>query len=233
MSEERRCVVLLSGGLDSATTLAWAIEKGYAAYAMTVSYGQRQAVEVARARAIAAASSVVEWKEVHVDLGYLRGSALTDSQTPVPKGRSETQMGEGIPTTYVPARNTLFLSLALGWAESLGAGDLFIGANQVDYSGYPDCRPEFLQAFERLARAATKVGVEGGEIRVHAPLIDWSKSQIILEAQRLGVDLAGTISCYDPTAEGTPCRECDACRLRAKGFDEAGFDDPAVSRLNR
>ena len=169
---------------------------------MTVSYGQRHAVEIARARAIAQASSVAEWREVKVDLGYLRGSALTDGETSVPRGRSETQIGEGIPTTYVPARNTLFLSLALGWAESLGASDLFIGANQVDYSGYPDCRPEFLEAFERLARVATKIGVEGAEIRVHAPLIDWSKSRIILEAKRLGVDLAGTIFLLRPHGGG-------------------------------
>lgn len=233
MIASRRCVVLLSGGLDSATTLAWAIERGFTAYAMTVSYGQRHAVEVARARAIAEASAAVEWREVRVDLGYLRGCALTDRQISVPKGRSEAQIGEGIPRTYVPARNTLFLALALGWAESLAAHDLFIGANRVDYSGYPDCRPEFLQAFEKLARAATKIGVEGAGIQVQAPLLDWSKSRIIREARRLGVDLAATISCYDPATDGTPCRECDACRLRARGFEEAGFDDPALTRSRR
>ena len=222
-----RAVVLLSGGMDSAATLALANEAGFESYALTVCYGQRHVLEIDRARAVARQVGAAGHRIVTVDLGHLSGSALTDRGTPVPKDRPEKSIGQGIPPTYVPARNALFLTLALGWAEVLGARDLFIGANAVDYSGYPDCRGEFLRAFERMADAGTKAGVEGDGFRVRAPLLDWTKAQIILEAQRLEVDLGLTLSCYDPGAGGAPCSRCDACRLRARGFEEAGLDDPA------
>ncbi len=224
-----RAVVLLSGGVDSATTLALAIERGFETHALTVRYGQRHAIEVDRARTIARQLGATSHRTVRLDLSHLSGSALTDAATAVPKNRTEDRIGAGIPATYVPARNTLFLALALGWGEVLEAHDLFIGANAVDYSGYPDCRPEFLRAFEQLARLATKAGVEGAGFRVHAPLVDWSKARIILEAQRLGVDLGATLSCYDPGPRGQVCGRCDSCLLRAKGFREAGLRDPAKS----
>ncbi len=224
-----RAVVLLSGGVDSATTLALALERGFETHALTVRYGQRHAIEVERARTLARQLGAASHRTVTLDLSHLSGSALTDATTAVPKRRAEDRIGAEIPATYVPARNTLFLALALGWGEVLEAHDLFIGANAVDYSGYPDCRPEFLQAFEQLARLATKAGVEGADFRVHAPLVDWSKARIILEAQRLGVDLGTTLSCYDPGPRGEACGRCDSCVLRAKGFREAGFRDPAKS----
>jgi len=222
-------VVLLSGGLDSATTLAWALEKGFAAHALTVDYGQRHRLELERASLLATALGARSHRLARVELPTGAGSALTDPALPVPRERTLDQIGEGIPSTYVPARNTVLLSLALGLAEVLGAKALFIGANSVDYSGYPDCRPEFLAAFERLARTATRVGVEGRPIRLYAPLLRLSKAEIVREAVRLGVDVGLTLSCYDPAAGGRPCGSCDACILRAKGFREAGMDDPATS----
>lgn len=222
-------VVLLSGGLDSATTLAWAVERGFRAHALTVDYGQRNRHELARAARLASALGAVEHRLARVELPAAEGSALTDPTTAVPRQRPAGEIGRGIPPTYVPARNTLLLSLALGLAEVLGAQNLFIGANAVDYSGYPDCRPEFLAAFERLARLATRAGSQGGKITVKAPLLRLSKGEIVREAVRLGVDLGETISCYEPGAEGVPCGGCDACVLRARGFREAGIADPTVA----
>jgi 7-cyano-7-deazaguanine synthase len=223
----RRAVVLLSGGLDSATTLAVALREGYEAHALTVRYGQRHAVEVERAGEIATALGAASHRVVAVDLGLLGGSALTDPAIPVPRGRTDDEIGERIPATYVPARNTVLLSVALAWAEVLGARDLFVGVNAVDYSGYPDCRPEFLRAFEALTAVATRAGVEGKRFRVHAPLLEATKAEIVRRALDLGVDLGRTVSCYDPGGDGEPCGECDACRLRQRGFREAGVDDPA------
>jgi 7-cyano-7-deazaguanine synthase len=222
-------VVLLSGGLDSATTLAWALARGFVAHALTVDYGQRHRLELERASQLAAALGARSHRLARVELPTGAGSALTDPTLPVPRDRTIDQIGEGIPSTYVPARNTVLLSLALGLAEVLGARNLFIGANSVDYSGYPDCRPEFLGAFERLARTATRASVEGRPIRLHAPLLRLSKAEIVREAVALGVDVGLTLSCYDPAADGRPCASCDACILRAKGFREAGLDDPAMS----
>lgn len=218
---ERKAVVLLSGGLDSATTLALANAAGFACYALSLDYGQRHRAELAAAQRVAAALRVIEHKVIPLDLTSIGGSALTDSRIAVPE-----QPGQGIPVTYVPARNTVFLSLALGWAEVLGAWDLFIGVNAVDYSGYPDCRPEYIQAFQRLCQLATRAGVEGGTFHVHAPLIEWSKADIIRAGSRLGVDYALTVSCYAANAAGQACGRCDSCRLRAKGFADAGVDDP-------
>jgi 7-cyano-7-deazaguanine synthase len=223
-------VVLLSGGLDSATVLALAVAAGFRAHALTVRYGQRHELEIERAVVLARSLGAHEHRIVALDLAGFGGSALTDPAIEVPRHRSDAQIGAGIPATYVPARNTLLLALALAWAEVLGASDLFVGVNAVDSSGYPDCRPEFLEAFEGLARRATRAGVEGGRLTVHAPLLRWSKGRIVLEARRLGVDLARTLSCYVPDAAGRPCRSCDACRLRARGFEEAGLADPALER---
>jgi len=223
-----RAVVLLSGGLDSATTLALAIEQGYETFALTVRYGQRHAVEVERATGIAQLLGARQHRVVDLDLSFVGGSALTDRAIDVPKARSHEEIESGIPPTYVPARNTVFLSLALSWAEALGACDLFLGVNAVDYSGYPDCRPEFIEAFETLANRATKLGVEERPFRVHAPLLRWTKAQIVQEAVRLGIDPGRTLSCYDPGPAGKPCGQCDACVLRAKGFREAGLVDPIV-----
>lgn len=223
-----RAVVLVSGGLDSATTLAIARAQGFEVYALSVDYGQRHRRELECARRVAQALGAVRHAVVSVDLRAVGGSALTDALD-VPKDRSHDEIGQGIPITYVPARNTVLLSLALGYAEVMGAFDLFIGANALDYSGYPDCRPEFLAQFERLANLATKAAVEGrGVFRVHAPLLQKSKAEIIREGTRLGVDYGLTLSCYDPDAEGRACGRCDSCRLRLKGFDEAGFMDPAI-----
>ena len=216
-----RAVVLLSGGLDSATTLALAREAGFACHAISFDYGQRHRCELAAARRVAAALGAVEHRIVSLGLGELGGSALTDEAIDVP-----TTPTEGIPVTYVPARNTVFLALALGWAEVLGAQDLFIGVNAVDYSGYPDCRPAFIEAFERLANVATRAGVEGRPFRLHAPLIALSKAEIIRRGTALGVDYGLTVSCYDPDAGGRACGRCDACRLRAEGFAAAGVPDP-------
>jgi 7-cyano-7-deazaguanine synthase len=222
----QRAVVLLSGGLDSTTTLALAREQGFACHALSVDYGQRHKRELDCARRVAAALGAVQHTVVAIDLRAIGGSALTDAIA-VPKDRSDDQIGHGIPITYVPARNTILLGLALGHAEVVGAFDIFIGANVLDYSGYPDCRPEFLTAFERLANLATQAAVEGrGTFRVHAPLIQKSKADIIREGRRLGVDYGLTLSCYDPDAEGRACGHCDSCQLRRKGFAEAQVSDP-------
>lgn len=223
-----KAVVLLSGGLDSTTTLAWAKAHGYAPYALSVDYGQRHKIELERARIVAKQLGAVEHRTVSIDLRTLGGSALT-SDAAVPKDRSETAMGVGVSSTYVPARNTILLGLALGYAEVVDALDLFIGANVLDYSGYPDCRPEFLEAFQGLANLATKAGIEGGRFRVHAPLLKMTKAEIVHEGLRLGVDYSATLSCYDPDATGRVCGRCDACLLRAKGFAEAGVPDPAIA----
>ena len=216
-----KAVVLLSGGLDSATALALAMEQGYDCHALSLDYGQRHNAELAAAKRIAQAAAVAEHKIIRLNLDEIGGSALTDPDIAVPQ-----QPGEGIPVTYVPARNTVFLSLALGWAEVLGAWDIFIGVNAVDYSGYPDCRPEYIAAFENLAGLATKGGVEGGRFHIHAPLIKLGKAEIIREGERLGVDYANTVSCYAADEAGRACGLCDACRLRAQGFHDAGVPDP-------
>ena len=211
-------VILLSGGMDSATTLALAKRDGFTCYALSIRYGQRHAVELEAAAGVAKALGAVEHKVVELDLRAFGGSALT-ADIEVPKDRPAEHIGDGIPPTYVPARNTIFLSLALGWAEVLGAFDIFIGATAVDYSGYPDCRPEYLSAFEKLANLATAAGVEGrGSFRIHAPLLHLSKAEIIATGESLGVDFSMTHSCYDPAPDGTPCGRCDACRLREKGL---------------
>ncbi|MFM7833256.1 MAG: 7-cyano-7-deazaguanine synthase QueC [Planctomycetaceae bacterium] len=220
-----RAVVLLSGGLDSATALAVARSQGYELHAISFDYGQRHRFELAAAQKVAQAAAVASHVLFRVDTSIFRGSARTND-IPVPHNRAEAEMSSGIPVTYVPARNTIFLSVALGLAESLQANDLFLGVNAVDYSGYPDCRPEFVQAFEKMANLATKVGVEGGQIRIHAPLIHLTKGQIIQQGLQLSVDYSLTHSCYDPAADGASCGECDSCQLRLKGFAEAGVTDP-------
>jgi 7-cyano-7-deazaguanine synthase len=220
-------VVLLSGGLDSSTTLAIARARGFAPHALTVAYGQRHAAELEAARRVARALGVAEHEVVELDLRAFGGSALT-ADLPVPKGRTDEEIGRGIPVTYVPARNTILLSLALAWAEVLGAWDVFLGINALDYSGYPDCRPEFVEAFERLANLATRAGVEGRRrFTIHTPLIRLSKKEIVKTGLELGVDYGLTLSCYDPDPTGAACGGCDACRLRLKGFAEAGVVDPA------
>jgi 7-cyano-7-deazaguanine synthase len=216
-----KAVVLLSGGLDSVTVLALAREQGFDCYALSLDYGQRHDAELIAASRLAQAANVRAHKVIKLGLGDFGGSALTDNAIAVPDHAEP-----GIPVTYVPARNTVFLSLALGWAEVLGAWDLFIGVNAVDYSGYPDCRPAFIAAFEQLAQLATKGGVEGGQFRVHTPLIELSKAEIIREGVRLGLDYAQTVSCYSADTEGRGCGLCDACRLRAEGFRAAGIADP-------
>ena len=221
----RTAVVLLSGGLDSYTAGAIAKDEGFDLCALTVRYGQLHAQELVAARRVAEALGVRDRLELSVDLAAVGGSALT-GDTPVPKDRALDD--GGVPPTYVPARNTVLLSLALAWAEVLGSQDLFIGVNALDYSGYPDCRPEFVQAFERLATLATKAGIEGRPLRVHTPLIDLTKADIIRRGVELGVDYALTHSCYDPDPDGRPCSRCDSCRLRARGFEEAGLPDPAL-----
>ncbi|HEX4610239.1 MAG TPA: 7-cyano-7-deazaguanine synthase QueC [Urbifossiella sp.] len=223
-----RAVVLLSGGLDSTTTAAVAKADGFDVYALSVDYGQRHRVELERAAAVAKALGAADHRTVTLDLRAIGGSALT-ADVAVPKDRSADDMGHGVPVTYVPARNTILLGLALGYAETVGAFDLFIGANVLDYSGYPDCRPEFLAAFEGLANLATKAGTEGtGRFRVHAPLLKLTKAEIIREGVRLGVDYAATLSCYDPDPVGRACGRCDSCQLRRKGFTEAGVSDPTI-----
>ena len=218
---EKKAVILLSGGLDSATVVAMARAQGYACYTMSFDYGQRHRAELQAAERVAQQLGVVEHKVIGLDLNGIGGSALTDASIDVPE-----VPGEGIPVTYVPARNTVFLSLALGWAEVLGAHDIFIGVNAVDYSGYPDCRPEFVAAFERMANLATKAGVEGLGFRIQAPLQEMSKARIVQEGARLGVDYAATVSCYQADTDGRACGKCDSCRLRAAGFAEAGLADP-------
>jgi 7-cyano-7-deazaguanine synthase len=217
----KKAVVLVSGGLDSATTLALAQEQGYACYALSFDYGQRHRCELEAASRVAESAGVVEHKVITLNLDNIGGSALTDVAIPVPH-----QPTEGIPVTYVPARNTVFLALALGWAEVLGAEAIFIGVNAVDYSGYPDCRPAFIEAFANMARLATRAGVEGKPIHIDTPLIHLSKAEIIQQGSRLGVDYANTISCYEPDTEGRACGQCDSCRLRAAGFEAAGVPDP-------
>ncbi|WP_313210044.1 7-cyano-7-deazaguanine synthase QueC [Stutzerimonas nitrititolerans] len=218
---DKKAVVLLSGGLDSATVVAMAKAQGYSCYTMSFDYGQRHRAELQAAERVASQLGVVEHKVIGLNLNGIGGSALTDSTIDVPEAPEE-----GIPVTYVPARNTVFLSLALGWAEVIGARDLFIGVNAVDYSGYPDCRPEFIEAFERMANLATKAGVEGQGFSIQAPLQNLSKAQIIQEGIRLGVDYAITVSCYQADDEGRACGKCDSCRLRKAGFQAAGVDDP-------
>jgi 7-cyano-7-deazaguanine synthase len=223
-------VVLLSGGLDSYTAAAIAAREGFALHALTIHYGQRHAQEIAAARAVARALGVARHLEIPLDLRGIGGSALT-SDEPVPRDRAIVP--DEIPSTYVPARNTIFLSLALGWAEAIGARDLVIGVNALDYSGYPDCRPEFIEAFERLATLATRAGVEGERFRIHVPLIQLSKADIIRRGLALGLDYGLTHSCYDPHADGAPCGRCDSCLLRARGFAEAGIPDPLLTRAPR
>jgi 7-cyano-7-deazaguanine synthase len=225
-----KAVCLLSGGLDSSTCLALARHEGFECYALSFDYGQRHRVELEAAKRVAAALGAVRHMVFGLDLRAFGGSALTD-EIEVPKGRSAAEMGQGIPVTYVPARNTIFLACALAWAETLEASDIFLGVNAVDYSGYPDCRPEFVEAFERMANLATKAGVEGRtRIHIHTPLIRLTKAAIVKFGRDLGVDFALTWSCYDPDAQGRPCGACDSCLLRAKGFEEAGVPDPIGRR---
>ena len=218
-------VVLVSGGMDSAVVLAIAREAGFDVHALSVRYGQRHTSELDAADRVAQSLGAIAHKTVHVDLRSIGGSALTDDIA-VPTDDDGHEIGQGIPSTYVPARNTIMLSVALGWAEVLGSSDLFCGVKAVDYSGYPDCRPEFIAGFEALANLATKAGAEGSRFRVHAPLMRMSKADIVREGLRLGVDFAQTVSCYQADADGRACRHCDACRLRAQGFAEAGVADP-------
>ncbi|QDU62596.1 7-cyano-7-deazaguanine synthase [Planctomycetes bacterium Pan216] len=229
MSEQqKKAVVLLSGGLDSATALAIAQEQGFRPFALSFRYGQRHAIEIASAQRVARNAGVEEHRVVDIDLGAFGGSSLTDDLA-VPKGRSDEEMSGGIPLTYVPARNTIFLSYALAWSEVLGTGDIFIGVNAVDYSGYPDCRPEYVEAFERMANLATKAAVEGTcPVTIHTPLVRLTKAEIIRRGHSLGVDYGATLSCYDPGSDHMPCGACDSCQLRAKGFAEAGLKDPAL-----
>jgi 7-cyano-7-deazaguanine synthase len=225
MNRRPKAVCLLSGGLDSATCLACALREGFECYALSFDYGQRHKVELEAASKVAAAQGAAEHRVVRVDLRGFGGSALT-ADIEVPKLRRREEMGRGIPVTYVPARNTIFLSFALAWAEVLEASDIFIGVNAIDYSGYPDCRPEYIQAFEQMANLATKAGVEGRtKIKIHTPLIRLSKAEIVRLGDSLGVNFGMTHSCYDPGPDGRPCGACDACLLRRRGFEEAGIED--------
>ena len=221
----RRAVALLSGGLDSATVLAICRAEDFAAHALSFRYGQRHVQEIAAAAKVAQSLGVLEHRIAEIDLRLFGGSALT-SNIEVPKGRSATEMAGGIPITYVPARNTIFLAYALAYAETICADDIFLGVNALDYSGYPDCRPEFIRAFEQLANLATRAGVGGARFQIHAPLIEMTKAEIIRRGASLGVDYSLTHSCYDPTSEGLACADCDSCQLRLKGFREAGLEDP-------
>ena len=221
----KHAVVLLSGGLDSATTLGIARSRGYETYALSFDYGQRHRQELDAARKIANSLAAKEHRIIKIDNQIFAGSALIND-VDVPKSRSEEEIGRGIPPTYVPARNTIFLAHALAWAETIPAGHIFIGANAIDYSGYPDCRPEFIALFETLANVGTKAGAEGARIQIHAPLIKLSKAEIIRKAVELNIDLSLTHSCYDPTPDSRACGECDSCQLRLKGFREAGVTDP-------
>ena len=222
---DRPAVVLVSGGLDSATTLAIAKDEGFAPYALSFRYGQRHEGELSAAAAVAQRLGAVRHLVAEIDLRAFGGSALT-ADLPVPKGRSAEALATGIPITYVPARNTIFLAYALAWAEVLGAQDVFIGVNALDYSGYPDCRPEYIEAFERMANLATRASAEGRPLRIHAPLIRMTKREIIARGLTLGVDYGDTRSCYDPAIDGAACGECDACHLRLRGFRELGLEDP-------
>jgi 7-cyano-7-deazaguanine synthase len=221
----KRAVVLLSGGIDSTTTLAIAIAEGYEAYALSFDYGQRHHIETEAARRVSDSLAAKQHRIAKIDLRVFGGSALTD-EIDVPKQRSENDIAHDIPITYVPARNTIFLAYALAWAEVTSANDIFIGVNAIDYSGYPDCRPEFIEAFESMANLGTKAGIEGRRFQIHAPLIKFSKAEIIRKAVELDVDLSLTHSCYDPSPEGLACAECDSCLLRLKGFRDAGVKDP-------
>jgi len=231
MTTNRNAVCLLSGGLDSTTALAIAQKEGFDVYAMSFRYGQRHKIELESATRVAAAMGVKHHVIVDIDLRQFGGSALT-SDIDVPKSRALSEMSHGIPVTYVPARNTVFLSFALAWAETLGAQDIFIGVNALDYSGYPDCRPEYIEAYETMANLATRAGVEGTQrLKIHTPLIDLTKAEIIRRGLELGVDYSLTSSCYDPAPTGAPCGACDSCLLRAKGFAEAGVPDPLLLRF--
>lgn len=221
----KRAVVLVSGGLDSATTLAICLREGFESYALSFDYGQRHQRELADARRLTSSLGAHEHRVAQIDLRVFGGSALT-GEIEVPKQRSPEQLATGVPVTYVPARNTIFLSYALAWAEVLGARDIFIGVNAIDYSGYPDCRPEYIAQFERLADLATKAGMEGAHFHVHAPLISLGKADIIRRGTDLGVDFSLTHSCYDPTADGLACGQCDSCQIRLRGFRDAGLRDP-------
>jgi 7-cyano-7-deazaguanine synthase len=228
MDKQKKAVVLLSGGLDSATVLAIAKSEGCELYALSFSYGQRHVWELEAAKRVATSIGIAQHRIANIDLRAFGGSALTDDIA-VPKGRAPEEMAHGIPVTYVPARNTIFLSFALAWAEVLGSIDIFLGVNALDYSGYPDCRPEYIAAFERMANLATKAGVEGRQhLTVHTPLIALTKAQIIARGISLGVDYALTSSCYDPSPLGAPCGQCDSCLLREKGFSENGIEDPLL-----
>lgn len=231
LSMIKPAIVLLSGGLDSSTTLAVAKAEGFDVHALSFRYGQRHEIELQAARRVAAAFGIEKHVIIDIDLRKFGGSALT-TDLEVPKSRSAQEIDAGIPITYVPARNTIFLSFALGWAEVLGAQDIFIGVNALDYSGYPDCRPEFIAAFEHLANLATKAGVEDkARFTIHAPLLELTKAEIIRLGTKLGVDYSATVSCYDPSPDGEACGECDSCQLRQKGFQEAGFEDPIRYRV--
>ncbi|MFT4826602.1 MAG: 7-cyano-7-deazaguanine synthase [Halioglobus sp.] len=221
MSDDKRAVILVSGGLDSSTVLAMAQKQGYDCYTLSFDYGQRHRAELVAAERVSIALGEIEHKVVKLNLDSIGGSALTDTTIDVPEEETE-----GIPITYVPARNTVFLSIALGWAEVLGAKDIFIGVNAVDYSGYPDCRPEYIAAFETMANLATRAGVEGDKLTIHTPLMDWGKGEIIKVGMDLGVDYALTVSCYQATEGGLACGRCDSCRLRSRGFADAGVPDP-------
>jgi 7-cyano-7-deazaguanine synthase len=228
VSKSKKAVVLSSGGVDSTTAMAIARSEGYDIYSLSFRYGQRHALELEASRRLAKALGAREHRVMDIDLKMLGGSALTDN-IDVPKGRTEKEMGREIPITYVPARNTIFLSYALAWAEVLGASDIFVGVNAVDYSGYPDCRPEYIEAYERMANLATKAGVEGKvKFKIRTPLLRMTKAEIIRKGVALGVAYRMTHSCYDPSPDGKACGQCDSCLLRKKGFKEAGFSDPAV-----
>ncbi|AMV30807.1 7-cyano-7-deazaguanine synthase [Pirellula sp. SH-Sr6A] len=228
---KKPAVVLLSGGLDSATCMALAREQGFSLYAISFRYGQRHRVELEKAQAVASAFQAEKHVILDIDLGKLGGSALTDVSIDVPKHESVDEIGEDIPLTYVPARNTVFLSYALAWAEVLQSNDIFVGVNALDYSGYPDCRPEYIQAFETMANLATKRAVEGDRLTIHAPLIHWSKEEIVRKGLELGVDYSLTSSCYDPLPGGFACGHCDSCLLRERGFRLNGMQDPARQPL--
>lgn len=230
MSKKPKAVVLLSGGLDSATTLAVANDIGFETYALSFRYGQRHETEIEAAKRVAARLGVAKHVILDIDLRYFGGSALTDD-IPVPKSRKIDEISKEIPVTYVPARNTIFLSFALAFAESLGSNDIFIGVNALDYSGYPDCRPEYISAYEKMANLATKAAVEGQRLTIHAPLIRLTKAEIIKKGTELRVDYSLTSTCYDPAPQGEACGNCDACLLRLKGFAEAGLEDPEKYRI--
>jgi len=229
-SDQPRAVILLSGGLDSATAMAIAIKQGFAPYCITVTYGQRHKVELDAAKATATLLKAKDHQFINVELNKLGGSALT-ADIDVPKNRNEAEMTD-IPVTYVPARNTVMLSIALAYSEVIGANDIFVGVNAVDYSGYPDCRPEFIAAYQSMARLATKTGVEGNEINIHTPLISMRKSEIIAKGLELGVDYSQTHSCYDPFPNGKPCEACDSCLIRIRAFEELGMRDPALKKYD-